>query len=41
MLFDQICSSRDYYPTAREMTLLPRVAAAVASRAGVEHTEIA
>lgn len=29
-LFDQICRSADYYPTAQEGTLLPRAAAEVA-----------
>jgi dimethylhistidine N-methyltransferase len=33
-LFDRICRSPDYYPTAQEMTLLPRVAAEVAGRVG-------
>ncbi|MER2268120.1 L-histidine N(alpha)-methyltransferase [Methylobacterium oxalidis] len=33
-LFDRICDSADYYPTRQEMTLLPRVAEAVARRVG-------
>ncbi|MEA1834344.1 L-histidine N(alpha)-methyltransferase [Methylobacterium durans] len=33
-LFDRICGQADYYPTRQEMTLLPRVAAAVAGRVG-------
>lgn len=33
-LFDRICSHSDYYPTRREMTLLPRVAAEVAALVG-------
>lgn len=31
-LFDRICHSADYYPTAQEMTVLPQVAADVARR---------
>ncbi|KMO44179.1 methyltransferase [Methylobacterium tarhaniae] len=33
-LFDRICGTRDYYPTGREMTLLPHVAAEVAGLIG-------
>ena len=33
-LFDRICSHPDYYPTRREMTLLPRVAREVAALVG-------
>ncbi|MCJ2085964.1 L-histidine N(alpha)-methyltransferase [Methylobacterium sp. E-005] len=33
-LFDRICHSADYYPTAQEMTLLPRAAAEVACHVG-------
>ncbi|MBY0297280.1 MAG: L-histidine N(alpha)-methyltransferase [Methylobacterium sp.] len=33
-LFDRICSHPDYYPTHREMALLPAVAAEVAGRVG-------
>ncbi|WP_407518911.1 L-histidine N(alpha)-methyltransferase [Methylobacterium oryzisoli] len=33
-LFDRICSHPDYYPTHREMTLLPAVAAEVAAHVG-------
>ena len=33
-LFDRICQTADYYPTRREMALLPQVAAEVASQVG-------
>lgn len=33
-LFDRICAHPDYYPTKREMALLPRVAAEVAALVG-------
>jgi dimethylhistidine N-methyltransferase len=33
-LFDRICHTRDYYPTRREMALLPEVALAVAADVG-------
>ncbi|MCJ2072525.1 L-histidine N(alpha)-methyltransferase [Methylobacterium sp. J-030] len=33
-LFDRICHSADYYPTAQETALLPRVAAEVARQVG-------
>lgn len=33
-LFDQICHTADYYPTRREMALLPEVARAVAAEVG-------
>jgi dimethylhistidine N-methyltransferase len=39
-LFDRICSTRDYYPTGREMTLLPGVAAEVAARVGLGATVV-
>jgi dimethylhistidine N-methyltransferase len=40
MLFDQICSSCDYYPTSREMALLPGVAAEVARWVGAGATVV-
>ncbi|WP_298964185.1 L-histidine N(alpha)-methyltransferase [uncultured Methylobacterium sp.] len=39
-LFDRICGTRDYYPTGREMTLLPGVAAEVARRVGAGATVV-
>lgn len=39
-LFDQICNSRDYYPTGREMALLPAVATDVAARVGAGVTVV-
>ncbi|MFE1599671.1 L-histidine N(alpha)-methyltransferase [Methylobacterium sp. ID0610] len=39
-LFDRICGSRDYYPTGREMALLPAVATAVAARIGANATVV-
>ncbi len=39
-LFDRICGTRDYYPTGREMTLLPAVAAEVADRVGAGATVV-
>ncbi|KMO43549.1 methyltransferase [Methylobacterium tarhaniae] len=39
-LFDRICGTSDYYPTGREMTLLPGVAAEVADRIGAGVTVV-
>ena len=38
ILFDRICDSPDYYPTRREMALLPHVARAIADRVGPRAT---
>ena len=38
ILFDRICDSPDYYPTQREMALLPGVARAIADRVGPRAT---